>query len=288
MIRRSLFKNLSVISGTVFSILFLNSCSNEPESPVIARVGNAVLTLDDLKASMPPELSDQITREQNISYIRQWMDTELLYQEALKKRIHREEEIKERLERMKKNLLSAEMISRSTIRAQNNLLNESTILEYYENNRERFIREQDMVKFLEIVTYDLATAHEVRRTMNSENFVEIAEANSDELAYKHLDTLFLPLDNLPPIISRALRNMSDNSISRPIQTESGFHILNLVGHYEKDEISTFEEVKDNIIDYLSNKKQKQEAERMLSELRLKTNVEFNFDLIPGTNKKIQE
>ena len=37
-------------------------------------VGNSV-TVDDLYRSIPPEYSDQITRGQNVNYVKQWIDT---------------------------------------------------------------------------------------------------------------------------------------------------------------------------------------------------------------------
>ncbi len=289
MIRQSPIRTslLLICTGFLSLLLFFTACEHKSDSPVIARVGKATLTLDDLYASMPPEMREQITREQNIQYIRQWMDTEILYQEALRKRIHREKVNRNRLERMKKDLLAAEMISRSTIRAQNNLLDSRHVEEYYEQNKENFPREQDMVRFQEIIVEDLAAAHEIRRTLNGSNFKEVADSRSDDLVHSYIDTLFLPLDELEPAISRAISNTAAPGITTPVRTDVGFHIINLIAKFEKDSISTLEEVRDIITDRLSNEKQKKEAQRMISELRLKTNTEFNFDLIPGTDRPME-
>lgn len=273
----------SALVVILFSVLVFAMCSSKPSSPVIARVGKSVLTLDDLFSSIPPEYSEQITHEQNVNYVRQWISTELLYQEALRQKIDREQEIKARLEKMKKDLLSAEMINRCSMK-NNEAVSDKAIRAYYEKNKQHYIREHDVVRYQEIVVDELATAQEVRKEVDEDNFEEVAALRSKYPSNDLDNTPFIVLDAVPPVLRKAITKSSAPSIIGPVKTEEGYHILHVISKLEKGGTATEEEVRDEIISQLSNASQKGEVERLIAELRLKTDVEFNFDLIPGSDK----
>ena len=98
------------LSGVFFLVVFAAiagfSCRQKTQGLIVARVGEHVLTLDDLYKSIPPEYSDFITREQMINYVKQWIDNEILYEEALRQKIDKEDAIKTRLARMKQALFA--------------------------------------------------------------------------------------------------------------------------------------------------------------------------------------
>ena len=107
--------NIRLVTALVITSVtatIITQCNTKPSSPVIARVGKSILTVEDFQKSIPPEYSDQITREQNINYVKQWIDTELLFKEAMRQKIDRDPVIRDRLEKMKKDLLAAEMMNR--------------------------------------------------------------------------------------------------------------------------------------------------------------------------------
>ncbi len=267
------------------SVMVLVVCSSKPSSPVIARVGDAVLTLDDLYNSIPAEYSELITHEQNANYVRQWISTELLYQEALRRKVDKEKEIKSRLEKMKKDLLSAEMINRCS--AENSsAVSDNAISDYYQKNKQLFVREQNVVKYYEIVVDDASEAQEIRRIATPENFQDLVVSRSKYPSGDVASTPFVVLEAIPPILRQAISAASVPSIIGPVKTEEGYHILRLISKFEKGGIATEEEVRDKIVSQLSNVTQKGEVEKLISELRLKTDVEFNFDLIPGSDKPV--
>lgn len=253
-------------------------------SPVIARVGNAVLTIDDLSASIPAEYSDIITYEQNAHYVRQWISTELLYQEALRRKVDREREIKARLEKMKKDLLSAEIINRNSFDG-GSAVSDQAIREYYEKNRNLFIREHDMVRYQEIVVQDLSLAWEIRNTVTHDKFNDVLAAHS-KIPLTNLETPpFVPMDAVPPFLRTRIATLAVPSIGGPYRADDGFYILRVLGKYDKGAISTLEEVYDEIAARLTNMAQKGQIDRLIADLRLKTNVEFNTDLIPGSDRR---
>ena len=279
-----------ILINLLLPVLFLLSCENNVSSPVIARVGKSILTINDLNKSIPPEYNNAITHEQNINYVKQWIHTELLYKEAIQRKIDREQQMKNRLKEMKKNLLAAEMINRySTLNESSTIIDDNTINEYYSKHKEEFIRENDVAKYLEVIVDDQKTAWHIIRNADSDNFLEFA-SNYSKLPVSDLSYVpYIALNNIPPDIAQAISSCRINGITKPISSEMGYHVILVLDKLEKGGICLQEEVRDEIINRLSTKMQKQSLENLLSELRLKTDVEFNVDLIPGNrNENIRD
>jgi len=287
---KKLRKYICIPFVLICTVILLAGCENnfsaqkKSSSPVIARVGNAVLTIDDLTASIPMEYRDIITYEQNAHFVRQWISTELLYQEALRRKVDREREIKARLDKMKKDLLSAEIINRNSLNNRGEV-SDLAVREYYENNKNLFIREHDVVRYQEIVVQDLSLAWEIRNTVTHEKFGDVLAAHS-KIPLTNLDNPpFVPMDAVPPFLRARIVTLTVPSIGGPYRSDDGFYILRILGKYDKGAISTLEEVYDDIVAKLTNMSQRGEIDRLIADLRLKTNVEFNTDLIPGSDRQ---
>jgi len=252
-----------------------------PAGPIVAKVGNSYLTLAELKESIPPEYSDVITRDQNVQYVRQWINTELLYQEALRQGINEEPVIKARLERMRKDLLSTELMGRNTAKSGIEI-GEQAVREYYESNREQFIRDNSVVRYEDIVVPDINVAFEIRRTITHETFKTIAKKYTKQPAELEESVPYVVLDAIPPKLRNAIiATTALPAIIGPYGADDGFHILRVLGKFDKGTIASIDEVRDEIVSRLSNITQKDETERLISEIRAKSDVEFNLDIIPG-------
>ena len=68
-----------LINPAVFVLSVFFRLPGKSSSPVIVRIGKSVLTVEDLYKSIPPEYADRISPEQNVNYVKQWIQTELLY-----------------------------------------------------------------------------------------------------------------------------------------------------------------------------------------------------------------
>lgn len=276
-------KNKYLISPAVFVLfIFIPGCQEKNSSPVIVRIGNSALTIEDLYKSIPPEYADRISPEQNVNYVKQWIQTELLYREALRLKYDKEAYIQERLEKMKKDLLAAEVINRSS-KLFSNSIDQSSITDYYNQNQNKFIRDKDMVIYLEIVVEDLKTAYLVKQNANLHNFSEYAEKYSRIPFSDTLNVTPVPVDDVPADLKNAIQATMSGNISNPIKSGLGYHLLLIIEKLPKDSICREEEVREEILTILSAKKQKENIEKMISSLRLKNEMEYNMNLITGNN-----
>lgn len=264
-------------------LLTFVSCHNQPDSPVLARVGKTVLTVDEFFKSIPDEYRDQITLEQNINYVKQWMETELLFQEAMRKKIYREPLIRSRLEKMKKDLLAAEIMNRNSLQEQSASIDEKSIRSYYELNKDKFIREKDVAKYLEIVVADVRTAWNISKIATRDNFLPLAAEYSQQPYPDNMDVPYTILEEVQPEIREAIQSTPIGTTSTPIKSEIGYHVVYIIDKLDKGGICKEDEIWEDIIGQLSAKTQKEHTEEFLADLRLKTNVEFNSDRLKSGN-----
>ena len=93
------------------------------------------------------------------------------------------------------------------------------------------------------------------------------------------------MDAVPPFLRQRIVTAAVPSILGPYRSEHGFHILRLLGKFDKGGVSTLEEVRDEVAARLTTMSQRSQIDRLIADLRLKTNVEFNIDLIPGSDRQ---
>ena len=275
-----IFFPLSFLLVFIINLKYI-SCEKQKvaDSPIVARVGKAVLTMNDLNKSIPSEFSNQITQKQRINFVKQWIDTEILFQEALRLKIHEEKQIKKRLEQQEKELLGAEIISRNIQKRRKETISEESILNYYENFKESFIREFDLVKYIEIVVEDLKTGWKVRNIINPINFYEIAEEYSLKPAQDPSRIPYVPVNTLPKEIADIVSSLRIDGTSSPIKMDDGVHIIRVLEKKKAGEVCMLEEVKDEIISTLSTQLQKKDLNDLLSELRKSSDYEFKYELL---------
>lgn len=280
------FKTLCASAAA--AMLLWCACASKSESPVIARVGDAVLTVADLQRTLPAEYAGTITREQNITYVKQWFDTELLYQEALRRGLQREGTMRERLEKMKRDLLSTELISRLVAAPRNTPFSDDSITHYYEANKQTFVRQRDMVRFEQMVLDDCALAQRLRSTVTPRTFTAMTAQYSRGSAPVAGEMAYIAVDELPADIAQLLWSLRINGISAPVRTAAGCNLIHLLDKQTKGSICSLEEVRDEIIDRLSTQAQRREMDQVLKDLRLRMNCELNPDLIPITEPTVND
>jgi uncharacterized protein (UPF0147 family) len=251
---------------------------------VVARVGSEVLTLDELYKSIPPEYSDFITREQIINYVKQWVDNKILYNEAIRLKIDKDETIRGRLRHMKEDLLCAEMISRNAVPMQEIRVPEDAIESYYNDNKTKFVREKNVAKYLQIVCGDYNTALKARSLVTPDNFLNVASHYSKTPLPDPRDVAYVKLDDLPAEVAQEIFSTKINGISNVIKTGTEYCIVHVLDKQPKGTLCQLSEVKDDITNILAAKAQNAAIERLISSLRSKMIVEAHLEIVTDQHK----
>lgn len=135
----------------MFALVFALSCSNEPRTekpikdkgPYLARINGVEIIAQDVRDEfnlIPPEIQQLYAMEDGMeSLLEELVKKELLYQEGQKRGYQKEDEFKKQVEEFKKRLTIAHLLSDEV--ENKAVVPDSAVRDFYESNREKFVRE---------------------------------------------------------------------------------------------------------------------------------------------------
>ncbi|MDD5676134.1 MAG: hypothetical protein PHC61_18320, partial [Chitinivibrionales bacterium] len=136
-----------IAAGGFALFALMVGCASKEKSVILARVGKAVLTIDDVKAAIPPDYRESFKGDQIINYVKEWVDAEILYQEALRRKIDREPEVARRCYAIERDVLCAELIHRATFDRDNSAISDSAVAAFYQAHARSLVRDRDVIKY---------------------------------------------------------------------------------------------------------------------------------------------
>jgi peptidyl-prolyl cis-trans isomerase C len=248
--------------------------TQKPPADVIARVNEGVLTEWDLEMDIPEAQRGFITFQQKRDYVRVWIENEILYQEAKRKRIDQDEAVKWRIDRTIRGTIIEAFVEKEL--GDRVKVAEDEAQQHYQKNKNAFRREEDEVRISHILVKNIAEAGLITvRLQGGESFEMLAKDMSlDKTSQeKGGDMGYVPLSDLPPDFYEAVTKLGIGGVSTPIRTDYGFDIIMLTDRKEKGSIKEYERVRDQIVNSLIFIKKKRELGNLFEELRKEAKVE---------------
>lgn len=257
------------------------SCTEQKsKGTVVARVGNQVLTLEEISMLTSPVGNVPVSFEDKREFIQQWIDTEILYREALREKLHKEPKIKRAIRQMEKELLAAELMERRI--GSEMAIADRQIEEYYQTHKNDYILTKPLRRARHILVDSREQASRVRtRLQDGEPFdslvVELSmdpatNATSGDLG------LFSEYDVTPEIANAAFA-LNVDDISEPIRTEWGYHILQVTDIKPEGSLMPLSEVKGDIANKIFATRQRLAFDSLMKELKQHEEIEIHWDLI---------
>lgn len=268
---KKLSKN-SLLVPFLISLIFLSCSKEEKNEKNIAKVNDAVLTEDMLNSMMNDSKNKAKLKDEIIN---QWIEDEVLFQEAEKEGITNEKEFQKILERSKKNLAISFLIKKYLDKNEIQIKDEE-LKKYYDENKNEFVL-NDELYYLRIAKFEnYESAIEFRKKLIETNW-NIAnnyiKTKTDKFQTK--EDLIYKKDLQPIQVVRIVNTMEINEISSIIDISSNeFIIINLMNKYSENTIPPFEAVKNLVKEKLTILKQKELIHNYLTELLSEHNLEI--------------
>jgi len=253
----------------------------EPESWV-ARVNDKYITLEDFNKrwnSIPFQFKYQyglFGPEGKEKVLDTLIKNELLYQEAVKKGIDRREEIKQRIEDLRRQVIAEELLREEM---QGMEASDSEALDYYNRNKEEF-GEPEKVRVRHILVKAETEANEVlEKLKKGQDFAKLAQEYSIDPGTKDKggELGFFPRGQMVPEFEEAAFKLKVGELSEPVKTFYGYHIIEVEEKKESTQKS-FEEVKEDARNAALQEKQRKRFEDFLEQLTRKAKIERNLQL----------
>lgn len=264
--------------GLVVACALLCRCGGREET-VIATVNGAELTLEDLYAEIPRDYLNSVTQEQKLEFVERWINGEVLYQEALRRGLQREAQIREKIRAVEKNILIAELVQREL---QNRVqVAEEDAREYYEAHADDYTREADEVRTAQILVPTLEEARKIRKEIEAGgDFSRLAREHSvDPTAELGGDLGYYAREDLLSEVAKAAFSLSPGVLSQPVKTEFGYHLITVIDKKKKGSVRAFDLVKEEIIAQFSAKREIEQLELFLEELKENSSIKQNLELL---------
>ncbi len=254
-------------------------CSKEASrTQFVARVDQDVLTEEDLAGRQ--DSSADSSRRRN-EYINEWINTELLYQEAKRQGLADNAQIRKELEDAKKKLAVAALLQREIYREMN--VSEDEIVALYNGGGEAFRLREDVVN----ASYALFSDRDAANVFRGKLVRGIAwnaaveECRRDSVLRNRLlqvlDRRFFTQSTLyPPELWKLARNLGREEVSFAAKIGPGYYVLVLHSIKRKNELPDLDYVRNEIRDRILIERRRVEYDRLLASLRASHSVEVRL------------
>lgn len=262
-----------------FLLLSFGCKNGQKEGTVIARVNNSSFTLEELNEQVPPYLS--ISPDRKEAFVDEWINTQLVYEEAMKKGIDEDEKTQRKLELLKKQFIANELLSRRLESEQE--ISDFEVKEYFQEH------ERDFNSRIKVAHILLSTDEEAKKVMKKleENgdFINLARTFSEDTLTANNGGLlpryfrFGEMLDTPKFEEAAFSIDKIGGISDIVKTNYGYHIIKLIDRKPTQEKVTIDDIGMQIKQYLTSKKQQTTMDTWIDSLKSEADIELHYEKI---------
>ena len=250
----------------LFCIIVSVSCSTQEDetSVVLARVGNDVLTIEDLY-----NVSSKDVFSKNVvsTFTEEWVNNTVLYRAAKKRGLLEDKQLKRARDTYYKKVVVAAYVDSET--AANINITKEDVRTYYKNHRDEFFRGSDEVYAHHFIAQEIGDARNIRDQLTGG-----LKKDLSSLGMFLTESRYIKKGRLINNLDGALFRTRD-SVVGPIRTDRGFHVFNVVHRYSKGSIIGLDASYDEIYQRLAKQMSAMLSTRLLDSLKRDINVFIN-------------
>ncbi len=236
----------------------------------IARVGEAFLTRERLENLLPENEHLPLNDEEKRQFIERWINTELLYQEAVRRGLGDDPRVRLRLEEFEREYL-ADHLAYLELRERTRVT-EQEIEDFFSEHRDEYVYEY---RVSHILVNTLEEAGKVEELLKKKSFSWVANHHSiDPVARRGGDLGYLTKGNMIPEFENVIFRLKPGEVSDIIRSDFGYHIIKLVGMREAIVKVSLDDVRHNIMNKLVIEKRENAYREFLDSLRTVLGVEY--------------
>ena len=251
------FEKINNLLPVLIAVVFISGCSKKPErKDYVARVNNSYLTQEELDAMI--DTSGNKSDFYKSEIIRNWIDQELLYQQAVDEGIINGTEYKRIIDESKKSLAGAMLLKQVSDKYDLNYNNDD-LNKFFEAHKDEFklLQNAYVLNLVEFNSED--NAIKFRGTVLEKGWNKAIEPSEKFSFTKKLSNTMLREDEIYPTeLKNVLGELNPQEISIIISPDSSsYTIAQLLDKYLAGTVPPFEFVKDKVErSFIDSEKQK--------------------------------
>lgn len=236
----------------------------------IVRVGDEVLDGADLAAVGAGDDREPLTLDERRDYVRRWVDTQVLYQEAVRRGVGDDPQARERLRELERQYLADRLVF-TELRKRTRVTDEE-VEAYFAAHEREYLNEYRVSQIL------LGTPEEARQALErlrTKSFESVADRLSiDPAGRRGGDLGYLTKGNMMPELEAIVFSMKPGDVSGVVKSDFGWHIFKLVDVREALVAVTLDDVREQIMNALLLEKRRRAYDELLDSLRARARIEY--------------
>ena len=262
----------------VFSLTFISCSGNKSDTPPVAHVDDAMLTLDMIENVLSSDNSNNVGFDEKKDYVERWVERELLYSEAEKRGLGNDQFIRDELLNLKKDLIVDRLID---IEVDGKLdVSEEEVMAFYKDNSPEFQFFEKEYKYEEIKVQAKRYVGIIENSLKAKKtFTEISrEVKQVSFVHRVADNGFTKESSVPGNILKALSKLKIGEW-KSVRLPDGYHFIYLIDKRNKGDVKELSLIKNDIIVRILARKRKLLYKDLIKRLKEKTNIEVNYSEI---------
>lgn len=250
---------------------FYSCVRNAPPKDYLARVEDTYLTTEDLKFLSILNPDGKVPEAQLQSFINNWIDTQMLSQQAKKEDMDKDPYLKSRLEDFYRHLL-ADTYARYDI-YKSISVSDQEIQNYYQQHHQVFLWEHDAAEVVQYFTTSQDTARQIY------NILRNGTPEEKTLLYQknQPESKIVTYQDVIPELGDVIFNTKALGVLNVIHSDFGYHVVVVKQRYNAGTYQDINQVRDEIKERLIVSKQKKYYYQVLDSLKGVMDVEVNKD-----------
>lgn len=245
------------------------------DKKVVAKVNGKEISQDDVLrflTDVGPEVAMQFQSPEGIQkVVDELVNQELLYLDAMENNLNNDAEFKNIIEDTKivllKNYAIGKLLSTEKV-------SEEEAIEYYNNNKDKFTKPETAIASHILIESEDKANEIINEINNGKSFEDAAKEYSTCPSNEKGGNLGeFGRGQMVAEFEDAVFTMEEGSISAPVKTQFGYHIIKLIEKKESG-FQEFEKTKNKIMQVLMGIKQQKVYLDKVNELKLKYSVEL--------------
>jgi|GEM_PF-362256 len=254
-------------------ILGLFSCSRQDDKNLLAKVNSERLSLDELVLMFPGFMS--LDSLQKSLLVENWIRETLLAQEAEKNLIHRDPMFNHRVETYRRRLLADKQLD--AVLKDWGDVSGAEIEAYYQQNLASFRRQSNEFFGFHVILPTRDEGRQLERAIESGDL----EKKQALVAMHPKETGLFKVETLDPEVKEYLLKKKREGIFGPIESDLGFHLVEVRTWYPRGSAKSLDEVWEEIAARLSINKQRHIETELVDSLRKSSSILLNKNILYG-------
>lgn len=279
---RKAHKIITTLSVVIilFTIIYSADCAKN-EKNVLVRVNGSSLTLEEFQKYIPESEYKNLPEQTITKILNNWANQEILYLEAKKQGVDKEDSVRLLIEQYTKNLMAMALIRRSFGQT---TVSDQEIMSYFASHQEEFMY---AVKLAQIVLPSYEAAILVYNEIKAgADFMKMAQERSltriENPDNPRIITEYLPRGRIGDFATEEIIfNLKVNEVSEPIPYIQGTYLIVKMIDKKKivSRVELNDELRGQIYNYLISKKYQNFFQKFLDSLKTKYRVTTDLEVL---------